>query len=345
VRVPAPAATPRAGRALALITILIASTACVQIVLGSAPASSRGEEPRSSPANEATLLTNEDVVRMMAAGVPAERILARIQEAPAAFDVAEDMIEELRIAGVPREIIAAMVEKSRQRARGPSTIPASPARQGRGLIEIVFGADPEGSPASNSFAVPARITDPNSPLNEKDTFLAFFVVCTHTLHVPDGWAGTTSFDPSMERHQVLFFQEATKAASGRKEKGFVYLPHPDQWRFEADAGEHRGYLGVALRLGPEGKYLPVGIARYDSIVVAEGSVTRVEVKLRTSFGAPRRKGPGDVVEQMEMTHIGTVGNESIGPEATVEIVKISDPEPASAAAPRPPGTPPPPPEP
>jgi len=51
-------------------------------------------------------LTNEDVVRWVAAGKPQAEILNEIASRPPAFDVSDDMLAELRLAGVPEPVIA-----------------------------------------------------------------------------------------------------------------------------------------------------------------------------------------------------------------------------------------------
>jgi len=51
-------------------------------------------------------LTNEDVVRWVAAGKPQSEILQEVAARPAAYDLSDEMLSELRLVGVPEAVIA-----------------------------------------------------------------------------------------------------------------------------------------------------------------------------------------------------------------------------------------------
>ena len=48
-----------------------------------------------------TPMTEDEVVRRLSAGESVDAVLADVQRRPPAFDVSEDMLAELRAAGVP----------------------------------------------------------------------------------------------------------------------------------------------------------------------------------------------------------------------------------------------------
>ena len=82
-----------------------------------------------------TPMTDDEVVRRVAAGESADAILADVQRRPPAFDVSEDMLRELRAAGVPEALLQAMIarakaaapkeekEEKEQQAPAPGTTP------------------------------------------------------------------------------------------------------------------------------------------------------------------------------------------------------------------------------
>lgn len=298
---------------------------------------------RFAAVDESPPLTNQDIVRMVASGMPAERILARIRGSPGAFDVSSDMIEELTLAGVPETILDAMRAKARGAAReggskeskGPGgTPPAAEARPAaKGWIEIDFLDDPALTAAQNSVAAPAVAADAdaNTPKNVE---LAFVVTCSYPVHVPDFWDRLSPLGESPGRHQILFFQPATAPFAGsRKERAFVFLPHPPSWRFEAGAAEHRGIIGVAARLGADGGFALIAAAPYDGLVVEEGLLTRVDVSLRARFSGKKAGADPEhpVAAHPGMTNIGSTAAQSRGLSSTVKVVKVHAPAPPPAA--------------
>ena len=78
-----------------------------------------------------TPMTDDEVVRRLAAGESVEALLADVQRRPPAFDVSEDMLAELRSAGVPEALLQAMIARAHAAARkeeeAPAPAPAAPA--------------------------------------------------------------------------------------------------------------------------------------------------------------------------------------------------------------------------
>jgi hypothetical protein len=287
--------------------------------------SARAAEGAARTPPEEPALTNEDVVRMIASGMSEERVIARIRSSPAAYDLASDMLEELRGAGVPETVIAAMKERMKETA--PAAPPAhgeSPAPRGR--FEVVFADDPKGTPSSNSATAPARAEDPNAPDKQGDVQLAFFVVCTYFLHVPDFWMNATPIPEGLGRHHVLLFEGSTVPARVGKETGYVFLEHPPRWGSDVEAGAHAGYAGVAFRVG-SGPWLPMETKKFEGLSVEAGGVTRMTVRIRTRFTGKRESAP--IAGNPPLTHIGTVGKATAKPTVTIDVVEISAPQPAS----------------
>jgi len=65
-----------------------------------------------SPADPpADLMRTEDVVRMLVTGTSTSEAVAAIRSRDVDFNLSEEMLDELRLAGVPDEVIEAMKER------------------------------------------------------------------------------------------------------------------------------------------------------------------------------------------------------------------------------------------
>ena len=82
--------------------VFVVSAAYGQVLKGSAPA-----------------LTNQDVVRMVKAGVPESAVIASIDTRPAKFDVSPDALIELKRAGVSQNVIQAMLTRGNNPGSNP----------------------------------------------------------------------------------------------------------------------------------------------------------------------------------------------------------------------------------
>ena len=74
-----------------------------------AGASSGAADPKAGTAAEAAVLTNGDILKLTAAGLPDSIILAKIKESTCRFDVSTDALVALKQAGVRDPIIEAMM--------------------------------------------------------------------------------------------------------------------------------------------------------------------------------------------------------------------------------------------
>lgn len=83
---------------------------------------------RQSPAKatQARGLTIDLVVKLVQAGVPQERVVDLIQQTPGYFDLSLEIIDSLRIAGIPTVVLNAMLKAGRN---GQSLPPAPPVPQ------------------------------------------------------------------------------------------------------------------------------------------------------------------------------------------------------------------------
>src|SRR5690348_5659955 len=59
-----------------------------------------------------TAITNQDVITMTKAGLPADVVVAKIKSSPTKFDTSPSALAELKKDGVPDSVILAMVEGS-----------------------------------------------------------------------------------------------------------------------------------------------------------------------------------------------------------------------------------------
>lgn len=203
----------------------------------------------AAPADAAPM-TNEEVVRMVAAGASSEAILEAVRTRPPAFDVAGDMIEELRLAGVPESVITAM--KARAAAVAPQPPPPE-VRPPRGTVHLVVVVNGRSSKTlrAPSFADEElkhnlQLPKENEAREVKD--LAVFLACTTAEHVPDLWRQKSPLGRDMTngfRHEMLAFV-AGDTPQGKKPK----LTLPETLEADVDDVEaHALVVGVAARIG------------------------------------------------------------------------------------------------
>jgi len=81
-------------------------------------------QPPQNAAQKHEVLTNQSIIKMVKAGLPADLIIAKIHESEANFDLSTDGLIALAQAGVPDEVIRAM----RAKQSGSPITPAPPTR-------------------------------------------------------------------------------------------------------------------------------------------------------------------------------------------------------------------------
>ncbi len=266
-------------------------------------------------------LRNDDVVRLLVGGVPPAEVIARIRAADAAFDLSDDMKQELRLAGVPAEVLSAMVarqaELSRARAAATPAETAAPPPSAEGkrpmVVSVRSGAAGE---AGKQIVFPTRLDDAAAKAlqvgrtedERRVSDVAVFLACRTQDHVPDQWRSKSPLGRdfvSVPRHQMLDFKpgasptKASKAPAGRKppsrpdgrpagpEPELLVLPLPVELRGEVEPGiVHDLVVGVAVQVGD--RFLEVAEARKDGAVVpAEGLSLAAVLKESREKGALR----------------------------------------------------------
>jgi hypothetical protein len=242
-------------------------------------------------------LRNEDVVRMLVGGRPAKDVIATIRSAEVAFELSDEMAQELRLAGVPADVLAAMaarqaeVDQASAPAKPPdATVPAAAA----GKTAIVVALRPDAARGeTKSLLFPTRLDDAAAralqvgPSDEERTVtdLAVFLACRTADHVPDQWRPKSPLGSdfvSVARHEMLDFRPgATSLPRGKAPAGWsppaprgapkqalpdlLALALPLELRGEVEPGvAHDLVVGVAIRVGD--RYLEAAEVRKDGVV-------------------------------------------------------------------------------
>jgi hypothetical protein len=262
-----------------------------------------GQEP-----GEPEPMTDEDVVRMLVTGVPTGEILETIRTSPTAFDLSDEMVQELRTAGVSESIIDAMrARQAEQDAPEETEVPAeaAPPEEGRARITVHIGPHDPDREEPRRLRFPAVAPEPlqeslelgPAPEDRMITGGAIFLACTNPTHVPDHWRRHSPLGRdfiSMPRHRMLSFLPGGEAVSGSKtvrvaetalgvltndpdalrgsveEREWVDLELPESVAAETEAGEvHDLLLGVALEIG--GRFYLIRGAPVEEVIAGEGT--------------------------------------------------------------------------
>ena len=77
-------------------------------------------------AQDSSALANEDVIKLVKAGLPSAVILAKISSSSTDFDTSVDALLALSAEGIPPDVLTAMAEAGKQ-APAPSPSPVAPA--------------------------------------------------------------------------------------------------------------------------------------------------------------------------------------------------------------------------
>lgn len=234
------------------------------------PLPPRAEDDAGSAS--ATPLTNEDVVRMVASGAPESAILEAIRTRPATFDLADDMVDELKLAGVSATIVEAM--RRRHEESSPPAPLAERPRAGRVKLVVTLNAGAGGrrtlrvpSWADEDLKEALKLPKESEQREVKD--LAIFLACGASEHVPDLWRSKSPLGRDMvavARHEMLAFV-AGDTPAGKAPR----LEVPASIEAEVDDTEpHDLMLGVAARIGDH--WIQLAVARLAGIKI--GAATR-----------------------------------------------------------------------
>jgi len=221
-------------------------------------------------AEEAAPLTLEDVVRRFVSGSKSSEIVQWIRGNNVDFDLNDEMIEELGLAGIPPEVIRAMRERQLELHPPPEpqataetteeddSIPTLTLR-----LNPVADATEKRAAAHLLNAVPPpmaerlRLKQPDSHITE----LAVYLLCTTPDHVPDHWRSQTPLGRdfvSVPRHKLLAFHPGASAGDEtenatsdgqpvRLSKLTLELPETLEVELEPSV-EHDLVLGLAVQI-------------------------------------------------------------------------------------------------
>lgn len=267
-------------------------------------------------------LTNEAIVRMIASGVPEKDVIARIRAATKTeFDLDPEIVAEMRLAGVSPAVIEAMRTAQPRALATPPPSANAPEAPVPARLVVRFHRAPDGSDDIEGGTAVLPAVDPS----DRPIRLAFYVICTLPMHVPDFWERRTPLSPGFGRHHLIDFNDSVSRLGrpGRPQR--IALDLPAERSMGLEASEHWIELGVAARSG-DAPWQPIaalgGVPRFDSAGEA-----RLEVKISTA--RPRIRGsrtaPGRGI-RVELL--------SADPEAP-----FLDAHPESPDPPRPPGKP------
>lgn len=122
-------------------SLLVCLTAAAQSAVVPSDATRTIQRTQSA----AEKLTNQKVQDLLKSGLAVEELIARIKASVCEFDLSPEAIELLKTAGVPHEVVEAMVQAEKEKAQKASTIPAQPVLAKRLLLPAGTQLDIEAS--------------------------------------------------------------------------------------------------------------------------------------------------------------------------------------------------------
>jgi hypothetical protein len=214
-------------------------------------------------------LGNEEVVRMVAAGTAEADIVATIRDRPPAFDVSEDMLAEMKLAGVPEAVLAAMKAREAQVAPKEPLPERHRAGSTRLVVELSrLGAHTLHAPTYAGEDLKDRLHLSKELADREIHDLAVFLACTTAEHVADHWRQKSPLGRDLNldvRHEMLVFVPGETPA-GKKPR----LVLPDRLEADVDDTEpHDLVLGVAALIGDQWRQVSAGTLPH--VKVAPGS--------------------------------------------------------------------------
>jgi len=268
------------------------------------------------PASEPPL-TDEDVVRLVMQSSSEAKIIAIIETSEVDFDLSDEMVDEMLLAGVTPKILAAM--RTRQRlVSAAAAADDSPDAPHPSVVAPAFRLVLNRSDAADDDKeveeAPASIV----MLNQVDTRLieslqlrtpepmltdlAVVLLCRTPDHVPDHWRSQTPLGRDFvttPRHRMLHFHSGATATpvSKARERLSKLAKVPGEWSAmpklailelevpteivtELDLEiEHDLTLGIAMEIG--GRFFLVTSDDKDAVVVHAGAPLELDATLRS----------------------------------------------------------------
>lgn len=162
-------------------------------------------------------LTTEDVVREFATGAPVAELIDRIMISEVDFDLSDEVVAELRSAGLPEELLKAMSLRQAQQETAREGVP------GPAMLWVSFNAD--WQPATKDPPPPLRVNDrltqamaehfglENPSKKNRITDLALYLVCRTPGHAQEDWRELSPLGEdriTMPAHRLLWFHGGAK---------------------------------------------------------------------------------------------------------------------------------------
>ncbi|NIM00663.1 MAG: hypothetical protein GTN89_07235 [Acidobacteria bacterium] len=170
-------------------------------------------------------LTQEDVVRLFVQGMDKDALIAKIESSPGDYDVSEDMLDELRIAGIPDEVLQAMVRRQAELRAASEEVAADEPSAGP---RLVLRLNPNWKPSGDESLPVLRVLDSIDPetaeqleLRSQDlriTDIGIALMCKTADHVPDHWRSKSPLgrDFRAPRHRLLAFVSGAESSPASK---------------------------------------------------------------------------------------------------------------------------------
>lgn len=240
------------------------------VILATASVPTGAAARNDTPAPPDAPLTNEDIVRMVAAGTSERDVTEAIRARKENFDLSDDMLDELKLAGVPAAILEAMAQK--HAASAPPSDPVE--RPARGHVPVLVTLNASGG-GPRTLRVPAwadedakaklHLPKENDQREVKD--LAVFLGCATPEHIPDLWRSKSPLGRDMNfvaRHEMLAFVAGDTPAGTAPR-----LTLPARLAGEVEDGvAHDLVLGIAARIGD--RWIQLGAARLAKTTIGAG---------------------------------------------------------------------------
>jgi hypothetical protein len=292
---------------------LVALAFGVALVSSAGHASGRGEkevqpesltvEPAAAP-GQAPPLSESDVVRMLAAGESEDAILRVLHERPVSFDLSDEMLVELKRAGVSERLLTAMTARQiEMQAKPPLTIDEVIAEAAPGHAVVTIAFEPGDGDAALYLPTVAgkdlaeRLQLQALPEDRRISDLALFVACRTKAHVPGLWRSSSPLGRdfvSMPPHQILAFESGARRVAREEVPEGIRAAHPaeapPEWlRFDvpreiqaqvATASTHDLLVGIAALVGDH--YLALALEKANE--VSASSALRIPAAVRDGGG-------------------------------------------------------------
>jgi hypothetical protein len=252
-------------------------------------------------------MRTEEVVRMLVSGATTAETVDAIRSRDVEFDLSDEMLDELRAAGVPDAVIEAMKERQAELHPPPPSEILEPEPVDAELPLTVFSLRPVGDDAegdgetTRALFFPGALPPPivmalevgdGSEAAEVES-VAVFVACRTAYHVPDYWRSKSPLGRdfvSMPRHRMLVFLRSServpktelpptvkgRVAAAAGETDLLRLELPATVEAQLDLDEpHDLMVGVAVEVG--GRFVRLVSDERDDLKVAAGSTIELVV--------------------------------------------------------------------